>query len=180
MTHKRPDWLVPVLLLGVLSLAAGWFAREMLVPSAVVESAASSDTHGGPDFSLHSLDGDMISLSDFRGRLVLLNFWATWCPPCVEEMPLLMQLQSRHGDGDLQVLGLTMDKPENARPFAERLGINYPLLGDHRSVIAVQDAFGENRLPFTVLIGREGQILWQHAGAITAEMLEQQVQKALQ
>src|SRR6476660_8687237 len=83
-----------------------------------------------PDFTLQSLDNKTVHLSDFRGKAVLLNFWATWCQPCKIEMPWFAELQRQYAGEGLQVVGIAMDdaSPENIEKFAKDLGVNYPVL----------------------------------------------------
>lgn len=162
-------------IISILAASAGWLTHQFTAQDPAVE--ATSNT--APEFSLTDDAGQTHSLQDYRGKLVLLNFWATWCAPCVEEMPMLFEMQQQYSDQGFQVLGLTVDKREPAREFADELGVNYPLLGDHRSVVAVQDAYGENRLPFSVLIGRDGQILWRYAGVLKREDLTRRIEAAL-
>src|SRR5947209_8524806 len=83
-----------------------------------------------PDFSLESLDGKNMRLSDLRGKAVLLNFWATWCSPCKIEMPWFVELQKQYGPQGLQIVGIAMDdaSKEDIAKFARDLGVNYPIL----------------------------------------------------
>jgi peroxiredoxin len=92
-----------------------------------------------PDFSLESLDGKTMRLSDLRGKAVLLNFWATWCGPCKIEMPWFVDLQNQYGSEGLQIVGVAMDdaSKEDIGKFAKDLGVNYPILiGKNRSAIS--------------------------------------------
>ena len=112
-----------------------------------------------PDFTLESLDGKSVRLSDLRGKAVLLNFWATWCGPCKIETPWLVELQNQYGSQGLQVIGVAMDDSgkEDIAKFARDLGVNYPvLLGKE----AVGDAYGGvPALPESFFIGRDGKIV---------------------
>src|SRR5207245_133630 len=94
-----------------------------------------------PEFTLQSLDGNTVRLADFRGKGVLLNFWATWCQPCKIEMPWFVELQKQYGPQGLQVVGVAMDdaSPEDIGKFAKDLGVNYPVLIGKE---AVGDAYG--------------------------------------
>ena len=132
-----------------------------------------------PDFTLASLDGSKVRLSDFRGKAVLLNFWATWCPPCKVEMPWFEQLQTQYGKDGLVVIGVAMDdsKPATIAKFANDLGVNYPvLLGtDH-----VSDEYGDVQyLPTTFYIGRDGLIVDKMTGLLDRKDIEDAVKKTL-
>src|ERR1017187_3775000 len=106
-----------------------------------------------PDFDLPTLDGRRVKLSDFRGKAVLLNFWATWCPPCKIEMPWFVELQKQYGKDGLVVLGVAMDdtEPPKIAEFAHEMGVNYQvLLGTDK----VSDDYGDVQyLPTTFPLG---------------------------
>ncbi len=112
-----------------------------------------------------ALDGARVRLADFKGRVVLLNFWATWCAPCILEMPSLDRLQATLGDPDLAVLAVSIDRggAKVIRPFAERLGLEHlGLYHDNKG--ALFRAFGVTGLPTTFLIDRRGQIVGAYPG----------------
>jgi thiol-disulfide isomerase/thioredoxin len=132
-----------------------------------------------PDFTLQALDGKTMRLSDWRGKAVLLNFWATWCGPCKIETPWLVELQNQYGSQGLQIVGVAMDdsgKDEIAR-FAKEMGMNYPvLLGKE----AVGDAYGGvPYLPETFFIGRDGKIVAKIMGIDSRSAIEEGIKKAL-
>ncbi len=132
-----------------------------------------------PDFALVSLDGSKVKLSDYRGKAVLLNFWATWCSPCRVEMPWFEDLQKQYGKDGLVVLGIAMDDSEPAKiaEFASELGVNYPvLLGTDQ----VSDDYGSVQyLPTTFYIGRDGIIVDKLTGLMDRKDIEEAVKKAL-
>jgi peroxiredoxin len=132
-----------------------------------------------PDFTLSSLDGRKVKLSDFRGKAVLLNFWATWCPPCKVEMPWFEDLQKQYGKDGLVVLGVAMDdsEPATIAKFASELGVNYQvLLGTDQ----VSDDYGDVQyLPTTFYINREGAIVDKMTGLLGRKDIEDAVHKAL-
>jgi peroxiredoxin len=132
-----------------------------------------------PDFDLPTLDGGKVKLSDYRGKAVLLNFWATWCPPCKVEMPWFAELQNRYGKDGLVVLGVAMDDsdPSKIAAFAHEVGVNYPvLLGTDQ----VSDDYGNVQyLPTTFYIDRNGAIVSKMAGLLDRKDIEDQVKKAL-
>jgi len=132
-----------------------------------------------PDFTLQSLDGKSMRLSDLRGKAVLLNFWATWCGPCKIEMPWFIELQKQYGAQGLQIVGVAMDdsSKEDIAKFASDMGVNYPvLLGKE----AVGDAYGGvPALPETFFIGRDGKIVDKIIGLKGKAEIEDAIKKAL-
>ncbi|HKW17448.1 MAG TPA: TlpA disulfide reductase family protein [Terriglobales bacterium] len=132
-----------------------------------------------PDFSLSSLDGKTMKLSDFRGKAVLLNFWATWCEPCKVEMPWFVDLQKKYAPQGLQVLGVAMDdaSPEDIASFAQKMGVNYPVLIGKEEVGAQYG--GIEYLPSTFYINRDGKILDHVFGLVSKSEIESDIQKAL-
>ncbi len=116
-----------------------------------------------PDFRLPSLAGGATDLGSLRGRVVLVNFWATWCPPCVEEMPSLERLHRTLGPEGLVVVGISEDADEKAaRDFAERLGLTFPILRDPEAQTAA--AYRATGYPETFVIGRDGTLLRTFVG----------------
>lgn len=135
-----------------------------------------------PDLQFQGLDGKPHRLSEWDGKLLLINFWATWCTPCLKEIPLLVKAQAEHGDHGLQIVGIAMDRPEPVKLFAERLRMNYPILVGDADVAAAMDALGDElgALPFSVLIGRDGRILRRESGDLSPEELQELLQGHLQ
>lgn len=134
-----------------------------------------------PDFALPALDGERRSIAAFDGDVVLINFWATWCPPCREEVPVLVTLQRELGDRGLQIVGVALDDPEHVREFAAEYGVNYPLLVGSRDAFDIARAHGNARgaLPYSVVIGRDGVIRAAHYGALTRAQAEELVRPLL-
>ena len=121
-----------------------------------------------------------MSSEQFKGKVVVVDFWATWCGPCVEEIPGYIALQKKYGSAGLVIVGVSLDRrgPAQVKQFAQARGMNYTLvMGDE----AVVEAFGDfQAIPTTFLISREGLILHQKTGAAPAEEYEKLVQAALQ
>lgn len=133
-----------------------------------------------PEFALPDLSGDIRRSEEWRGEVLVLNFWATWCKPCREEMPMLASLQSELGDAGLQVVGVAVDELEPVRRFAAEYGIDYPLLVDLVGAVRLQDAVnGGAALPMTVVADREGLIRARVPGKLDRRRLEAIVQPLL-
>src|SRR5260370_10541286 len=131
------------------------------------------------DFGLESLDGKTVHLSDFRGKAVLLNFWATWCVPCKFEMPWFEQLQKQYGPQGFQVLGIAMDdaSKKDIAEFASKLGIDYPILIGKEDV---GDAYGGVQfLPATFYVVRDGKVVDKGFGLQGRDEIEDNIKKAL-
>jgi peroxiredoxin len=132
-----------------------------------------------PDFSLESVDGKIVRLSDLRGKAVLLNFWATWCGPCKIEMPWFVELQNQYAAQGLQIVGVAMDdaSKEDIAKFAKDMGVNYPILIGKE---AVGDQYGGvPALPESFIIGRDGKIVDKILGLRGKAEIEDSIKKAL-
>jgi peroxiredoxin len=128
-----------------------------------------------PDFTLRNSDGARVKLSDFRGQVVLLNFWATWCGPCKVEIPWFIEFQNRYQPEGFTVLGVSMDDNGWAavRPYVARARINYPVvLGDEKVNLAYG---GIEALPTTLIIGRDGKIGYLHAGLTSKDEYREEI-----
>jgi thiol-disulfide isomerase/thioredoxin len=126
-----------------------------------------------PDLRLPDLDGHAVASNSWAGKVVLLNYWATWCTPCLREMPMLAQLQRRFGDGELQVVGIAIDAPDMVRRFVDDNGVDYQiLLGDTES-IELSKRLGNRTsgLPFTVVFDAFGRRVFSQAGELSADQI---------
>ena len=132
-----------------------------------------------PDFALTSLDGKTLKLSDFHGKAVLLNFWATWCEPCKIEMPWFVDLQKKYGPQGLQVFGVAMDdaSPKEIAEFTQKMGVNYPIVIGKEEVGTLYG--GVQYLPSTFYISRDGKVMERVFGLVSRSEIETNVQKAL-
>ena len=146
-------------------------------------AAAGCDDDARPaplDFTIADMDGNEVNLAELRGKVILLNFWATWCGPCKIEIPGFIELQDEYGDQGFQVLGLSVDDtPEQIRPFAEEFGVNYPMLvGLGRDDF--QEAYGPIwGLPISFWIDRRGTLCRTHMGIATKAEFEQELKSLL-
>ena len=131
-----------------------------------------------PPFLVADIDGAPISTADWHGKVVLLNFWATWCPPCREEIPEMISLANRYKDR-LQIIGISMDDgpPEEVRAFAKQIGINYPVVMWSREII--REYGGVPALPTSFLINPEGRVVQKHVGLYSEDVYEIEVRALL-
>jgi len=157
--------VLPLLLVALLGVAV-YVSGRSGSPTTIGSMA--------PDFRLVDLDGDTVRLADLRGSPVVVNFWASWCRPCVEEFPLLREAVEEHIDDGLVVLGVVyQDRSEAARAFMERNGGSWQALMDPDERVAT--AYKIFAPPETYFIGRDGRIVARHIGQFTAESLEAKV-----
>jgi cytochrome c biogenesis protein CcmG/thiol:disulfide interchange protein DsbE len=157
--------LLPIILLGLLLvalLARGGSAS----PTAIGNTA--------PDFSLVDLEGNSIHLAGLRGRPVIVNFWASWCVPCIEEFPLLREAAANHADDGLVVVGIVyQDRAQAARDFMAHNGATWAAAADPDGLVA--EAYGILAPPETFFIGRDGTIAARVLGQFTATTLDDKV-----
>jgi thiol-disulfide isomerase/thioredoxin len=166
--------VVAVVVAGMLFVGFRMARRSGLRPGPRLALATMA-----PDFSLESLEGKNMRLSDLRGKAVLLNFWATWCGPCKIEMPWFVDLQNQYGSQGLQVVGVAMDdaSKEDIAKFAKDMGVNYPILIGKE---AVGDAYGGvPALPESFFIGRDGKVVDKIIGLRSKSDIEDAIRKAL-
>jgi thiol-disulfide isomerase/thioredoxin len=174
--NRNPLALIVVALVVALGIFLGYHKARRSGASLTSHLAQSSPA---PDFSLQSLDGKTTHLSDFRGKAVLLNFWATWCGPCKIEMPWFVDLQKEYGAQGLQIVGVAMDdaSTEDIAKFAKGMGVNYPILIGKESV--GDEYGGVPALPESFLIARDGKIVDKIIGLRGKAEIEDAVKKAL-
>ena len=116
-----------------------------------------------PDFTLKSLQGENLRLKEYRGQVVLVNFWASWCGPCRQEMPLLDKIQKRYEPAGFTVLGVNVEgKRDKMMKIARKLNVSFPLLIDQDQ--RVSEAYGVDAMPYTVLVDRDGRVAYIHRG----------------
>ena len=132
-----------------------------------------------PDFTLETVSGQSVRLSDLRGKAVLLNFWATWCAPCKIEMPWFVELQNEYGSQGLQIVGVAMDdsSKDDIAKFAKDMGVNYPVLIGKEAV--GEEYGGVPALPESFFIGRDGNIVDKIIGLKGKAEIEDSIKKAL-
>lgn len=132
-----------------------------------------------PDFSLPQLSGQQLKLSSYRGKVVLLDFWATWCDPCRDEIPHFVDLENKYRDQGLEIIGVSMDDAEQpVRDFYRQFKMNYPVVMGSAQV--AESYGGVLGLPIAFLIGRDGRIYARHIGATDVSVFEREITRLLQ
>lgn len=151
-----------------------------LLLAAASAVAAAVPSGAAPDFTLHQLSGPNLRLQEQRGRVVMLNFWATWCGPCRQEMPQLDKLYQKYRSAGFVLLGVNVDDDaRNAAGVASRLGVSFPVLLDTDKQVSRQYELAT--MPSTVIIDRDGKVRWVHRGYREGfeQTYEQQIRQLL-
>lgn len=188
MKSARTTGLVIAILIA--AAAAGFGAYQWMQPdraSRLAEPQQAAPEAMSPraamSLSMPDLDGNMHSLADWHGKVMLVNFWATWCPPCRKEMPLLVKLQAKYAAQGLQVVGIATDETseDTVRSFTQHIMVNYPILMGPEQVSEMVAGLGGNLigLPYTLLVSRDGEVLRLHPGELDPGETENWIRTAL-
>lgn len=179
--ERRRDWQTIWALLVLLAIALVMpLVRNIAVPVRSVEvtgaDTAALASRPAPDFTLESLDGKQVSLSQYRGQVVLINVWATWCPACVRETPNLVRLYNTYRDQGFVILSVddtSQDDPVKVAAFARDQGMNFPVLLDKTSTVG--QLYGTRLIPTSYLIDQSGKIVYARVGELDSAQISEQV-----
>jgi len=156
--------------------ATGWVTLSLLLPLLAVNGCFQSSTpFPAPEWQLSDTEGKMIRSSDFKGRVVILDFWATWCPPCRQEIPGFIALQKKYKDQGLTVIGVSVDEegPDVVRKFARSNDINYPIVMAQEKIL---QAYGPiDGIPTTFVIDSQGMVVGKHVGYSAEAEFEREI-----
>jgi len=151
---------------AVIALAAGLFVQRL--------SATNQPGTNDPAiaFSLPDLTGKLRNINEWQGKIRIINFWATWCPPCLKEIPEFIKLQNSHNK-DLQFIGIAIDDKQAVEEYLETININYPMLISGDEGIALSHQLGNivNAVPFTLIVNQQGQIIHRQPGELSNEKI---------
>lgn len=158
---KKWIYLSPVLLIVFLALI---YASSIF--------SQGNEYSEAPEFKLEDLNGNVITLNDFKGEVLFINFWATWCPPCREEIPGFVDLYDSYNEEGMEILGVSLDRrgKDIVRKFAKMVGVNYPMVMGTNQLI--QDYQPGQYIPTTIIIDQEGRIRDKHVGYLDKNLME--------
>ena len=172
--RRVPQWAIWAGWSGVLAII-GLFVAGLLVPRSVVFP----EIPEAKDFEIPSFDPGTVRLSDYRGQVVVLNFWASWCIPCRDEAPVIEKLHREYRGRDVVFLGVNMQDAENdARAFIDEFGMSYPNGRDLNGSVYIM--YGVAGVPETFIIAGDGKVLRKHIGPIDERLLRNFLEEALQ
>lgn len=162
------------LVIGIVLGAGGLAAYQRFL--------ASEQAVRRPDFILPDLNGKERDIAEWGGKILIVNFWATWCPPCRREIPMFVKLQKKYGPQGVQFIGVTVDHVDAIKAFAKANHINYPLLHGVQRAMDVSTQYGDTAgtLPYTVVIDRKGDIRRIFPQVTPRKILEGEIEDLLQ
>ncbi|PKM13510.1 MAG: redoxin [Gammaproteobacteria bacterium HGW-Gammaproteobacteria-3] len=156
-----------IVLAAVIALATGALAQRFIGSKTLTASSTL------PEFNLPDLQGSNHSLADWKGKVIIINFWATWCPPCRKEIPEFIALQKQYGDKGLQFIGIALEEKQPVAEFIHSITINYPILvaGDSGIELARQMGNVIGAVPFSVVLDRQGRIVHSQPGELSRDTI---------
>jgi len=186
---KQWQLLIIVGVLAIISAAGGYQLQQHLKTDTdkqiviVKNPIAPKDVIGtkAENFSLNDVNGEQRSLSEWQGKIIVINFWATWCAPCREETPAFVELQQQYSKDGLQFIGVALQEAEEIRDFLKEFNVNYPALVGADDVIQIAKKLGNDigALPYTVIIDRNGIISFTRRGPLLKSEAETVIQALL-
>lgn len=164
-------FIVAITIAGV----SGFALQRYLAPDSPVGIDTRNSMIGQtrPEFAMTDIDGNIRNIKDWDGQVVLLNFWATWCPPCLEEIPDFIEVQQALENKGLQIIGVAVDNEEDVRQFASDMAMNYPVMAGEMEAIELSQKYGNSigGLPFSAIIDKNGKITHTITGELSKERL---------
>ena len=172
--------------LAVAGLASGyvfnnWQHEQKLSETKVATGGAKVVSNVRPLFKLKDLEGKVRDIKEWDGQVLMINFWATWCPPCRREMPAFIELQEKYKDKGFTIIGIALDEKQAVIDFTDPMGMNYPILMAEQEGIVISKAYGNNLgvLPYTVIVDRKGNIIHRQRTELTYEQVEGMIKPLL-
>jgi len=151
-----------------------------MIAAAVAALVLATPTTANLKFSFKDINGKKVSMSAFKGKVIILDFWATWCVPCKAEIPGFIELQKKYGEQGLQIIGLSVDDTASmAKKYSEEMKMNYPILlaEGKEDILRAYDPIGS--IPVSVVIDRQGRIVFRHVGIEKMDVFEKEIASLL-
>jgi thiol-disulfide isomerase/thioredoxin len=171
----KPRVILSLVLAAIAAAAAGYGVHKGIQNAGQNNGGASDSPAALPkDMVLQDLEGQRHHFSDWHGKLLLVNFWASWCAPCIDEIPELIKDQQRYGGSGLQIVGAAVDDADSARKIQHKMGMNYPvLIGTPEQLLGLMNQLGNQAggLPFSVLVDAKGQVVARELGQYAPDEL---------
>ncbi len=172
--------------LAIVAIIASFFAGSYVMKlykdsTPAAKEAKAMESQFRPNFELPDLSGKMHSINEWDGQVVVVNFWATWCPPCLDEMPGFIELQHQYGAQGAQFVGIALDDEFKVQEFVRDMGVDYQVLVGGEEALKVSDRYGNRlgALPYTIVINREGTIVKTYRGEVSRGTVEKVITKYL-
>lgn len=191
-TNKKKRMTLVYLATAVLAAGVGFLihhfayrpaSTQPLDQASLPARAVASEVLGSkrPEFSLPDLDGKTLSIKRWDGQVLLINFWATWCPPCLREIPTFVDVLERYRHDGFQIVGIAIDDRQAVSDFLSELKTSYPQLIGEQDAVEISQKYGNRygALPYSVLVDRRGIIRFIQPGELHGEVLEQQLKRLL-
>lgn len=183
LTKKQRSWIYTgffiavIIILFVVNNSGSEPAQGPYPPNYV--PAAQKSSALAPDFTLPTTDGKMLKLSNYRGKVVIIDFWATWCPPCRKGIPDLIDIKKRYGSKGVEIIGISVDTDtkDDVIPFMKEKGINYPIVYGNQNVYMQYG--GIRAIPTTFVIDKEGKIVASYEGLVPKITYENHIKRIL-
>ena len=174
---NRRQWLM-IGGISMLALLAGVFSSHWISQTGLASAPSIKAFFANP---WQTPDGKSANTEDWRGKVLVVNFWASWCPPCVEEMPTLDKIAQEYAAKNVLIVGIGIDSPSNIRQFLEKTPVSYPIMigGLEGSALAKEMGNAQGALPYTVIINAKGKSVYTKLGKISEEELKKAINSAI-
>lgn len=182
---SKSKQIILYFIVAVVALGSGSFIRSLISDAYQTELTSDESQQGAQAIlatQLPDLDGNDQAVSQWLGKVIVVNFWATWCTPCREEIPEFIEAQKKYGGQGLMFVGIAIDQADKVKMFSKEFGINYPVLVGSMNTWSLLEAAGNRHsaLPYTVVINRSGELVENYLGRVNLKKLEKLVIPLLQ
>lgn len=175
--------IIGIVIIGLISgyIFNTWQNKQKLSATKLPSSKDMPVSNVRPLFKLKDLEDKVRDVKEWDGKVLMINFWATWCPPCRKEIPAFIELQDKYLDKGFKVIGIALDEKQAVIDFTDEMGVNYPILMAQDEGIVLTKAYGNNLgvLPYTVIVDRKGNITQRQRTELTFEQVEAMIKPLL-